>query len=109
MPATIALPADAVYAAIYIHPDGTRSPAAVNVGKRPTFYQDAEHSLLEAHLIDFKGDLYGQQGRVQFVELLRSERRFDGLDELKAQLQRDIHQARTVLVDQGFDYNEGGA
>ncbi len=107
VPATIALPADAVYAAIYVHPDGTRSPAAVNVGKRPTFYQDAEHSLLEAHLIGFKGDLYGQQGRVQFVELLRSERRFDGLDELQAQLQRDIHQAKSVLADQGFDDIEG--
>ena len=102
VPAIMALPADAVYAAIYVHPDGTRTPAAVNVGKRPTFYEDAEHSLLEAHLIDFSGDLYNQRGRVQFVELLRSERRFDGLEELKAQLQRDIHHARTILNEIGL-------
>lgn len=99
VPATMALPADAVYAAIYVHPDGSKSPAAVNVGKRPTFYQDAEHSLLEAHLIGFQGDLYGQQGRVQFVELLRSERRFNGLDELKGQLQRDIQHATSLLAE----------
>ncbi|MEZ5340624.1 MAG: riboflavin kinase [Acidimicrobiales bacterium] len=95
---TMALPADAVYAAIYVHPDGTKTPAAVNIGKRPTFYQDAEHSLLEAHLIGFTGDLYGQKSRVQFVELLRSEKRFDGLDELKQQLQHDIQHASAVLA-----------
>ncbi len=92
------MPADAVYAAWYVRPDGERRPAAVNVGKRPTFYQDAEHSLVEAHLIDFEGDLYGEPGRVQFVELIRSEQRFDGIDALRAQLELDIERARTILA-----------
>ena len=94
----MAVPADAVYAAWYVRPDGTRWPAAVNVGRRPTFYQNAEHSLLEAHLIGFDGDLYGERGRVQFVELLRSEQRFDGIEALAAQLQRDIARAAEVLA-----------
>ena len=93
----MAMPADAVYAAWYLRPDGQRRPAAVNVGKRPTFYQDAEHSLVEAHLIDFEGDLYGEEARVQFVELIRSEQRFDGIDALKGQLELDIERARTIL------------
>ena len=93
-----ALPADGVYAARYLMPDGTSHPAAVNVGKRPTFYADADRSLVEAHLIDYSGDLYEQQAKVDFVKMLRAERRFDGIDALTAQLQRDIEQAREVLA-----------
>jgi len=93
----MAIPADAVYAAWYLRPDGVRLPAAVNIGKRPTFYLDAEHSLVEAHVIDFDGDLYGETARVEFVELIRSEQRFDGIDALKAQLELDIERARMIL------------
>lgn len=93
----MAMPADAVYAAWYLRSDGVRMPAAVNIGKRPTFYQDAEHSLVEAHVIDFDGDLYGEDARVQFVELMRSEQRFDGIDALQAQLKLDIETARSIL------------
>ncbi len=91
------LPADAVYAAWFFGDDGERRPAAVNIGKRPTFYQDAERSLLEAHLIGFDGDLYGQEARVQFVELIRSEQRFEGIDALRDQLQRDVAHAAELL------------
>ena len=94
----MAMPADAVYAAWYLRSDGVRLPAAVNVGKRPTFYQDAEHSLVEAHVIDFEGDLYGEDARVQFVELIRSEQRFDGIDALQTQLKLDIETARSILA-----------
>ncbi len=93
-----AIPADAVYAGWYLRPDGTRHAAAINIGKRPTFYQDAEHSLVEAHLLDFAGDLYGEHARVQFVELIRSEQRFDGIEALKEQLDRDITRAREILA-----------
>lgn len=96
----LALPADAVYAAWYIRPDGRRHAAAVNVGKRPTFYQDADHSLLEAHLIDFHGDLYGEPARVQFVELIRSEQRFDGIEALRKQLGHDVQRATTILDEE---------
>lgn len=102
VPREMALPADAVYAAWYFTPDGERHPAAVNIGKRPTFYQNAEHSLVEAHLIGFDGDLYEQAARVQMVDLIRSEQRFDGLDELKDQLQRDIQRATDILGRDGW-------
>ncbi len=91
------IPGDGVYAAWYERPDGSVYPAAINIGKRPTFYQDAEHSLVEAHLIDFDGDLYGEQARVRFVSQLRQERRFDGIDALQAQLAQDVATAREAL------------
>lgn len=94
----MAIPGDAVYAAWYVRPDGEKWPAAVNIGKRPTFYQNAEHSLLEAHLIGFSGDLYGEAARVQLVAKLRPEQKFSGIDELQAQLQRDIATASGVLA-----------
>lgn len=98
-PPELILPADGVYACWYIRPDGTRHAAAVNVGKRPTFYDDAERSLIEAHLIGFRGDLYDEPARLLFVERLRGERRFDGIDALKAQLAADIDQAAELLAD----------
>jgi riboflavin kinase/FMN adenylyltransferase len=93
----MAVAGDGVYAGWYLRPDGERWPTAVNIGKRPTFYQDAQHSLVEAHLIDFSGDLYGERARVQLVERLRGEQRFDGIEALAAQLQRDIATAAEVM------------
>lgn len=99
VPRERALPGDAVYAAWYVRPDGSVHPSAVNIGKRPTFYDNAEHSLMEAHLLDFEGDLYGEEARVCFVEKLRGEQRFDGIDALQAQLADDIASATAVLAD----------
>ena len=92
------LPADGVYAGWYFRPDGSRHACAMNLGRRPTFYEHAETSLLEAHLIDFTGDLYDEPARVQFTNFLRSERKFDGFEALKGQLKNDIDHARTVVV-----------
>lgn len=92
-----AWPAKGVYAAWVTLPDGNRHPAAVNIGMRPTFHQNAERPLLEAHLIDFDGDLYGQNLRVEFMHFLRSERRFSGIDEIAAQLKQDVELARRKL------------
>ena len=78
--------------------DGTRHPCAINIGRRPTFYEHAEQSLLEAHLIDFDGDLYGSQVAVSFVAFLRSERKFEGIDQLAKQLKNDVDDARTLLT-----------
>lgn len=97
VPRSMAVPADAVYAGWYVRPDGTEHPAAINLGRRPTFYEHAEASLLEAHLLDFQGDLYDEVGRVRFVELLRSEMRFDSVEALVAQLNHDVANARRVL------------
>jgi riboflavin kinase/FMN adenylyltransferase len=70
-------------------------PAAVNVGVRPTF-DSGRGVLVEAHLIDFDGDLYGQTLRVAFLERMRGEKRFDSVDELVEQMGRDVERAREI-------------
>jgi riboflavin kinase/FMN adenylyltransferase len=97
VPNAMCHPADGVYAGWYVRPDGTVHPCAINLGRRPTFYEHADHSLLEAHLLDFSGDLYGEPARVRFQSFLRSERKFDGIDALIAQLKHDIESARRIL------------
>jgi len=94
----VCVPADGVYAGWYHRPDGSRHACAINLGRRPTFYEHAEHSLLEAHLLDFAGDLYTETARVEFTNFLRSERKFDGIDALVSQLKNDVDHARTVLA-----------
>ncbi len=97
VPNQVCLPADGVYAGWYERPDGSVHGCAINLGRRPTFYEHADHSLLEAHLLDFDGDLYGERAEVRFVQFLRSERKFDGVDALVTQLKHDIESARHVL------------
>ena len=70
-------------------------PAAVNVGVRPTF-ETGRGLLVEAHLIDFAGDLYGEVLRIAFIERMRGEKRFDSVDALVEQMQRDIVLAREI-------------
>jgi riboflavin kinase / FMN adenylyltransferase len=70
-------------------------PTAINVGVRPTF-ETGRGLLVEAHLLDFDGDLYGQTLRIAFLERLRGEKRFDSVDELVAQMQRDVEDARRI-------------
>ena len=78
-------------------PNGTTwHTGAANLGRRPTV--DGQGIVLEVHVFDFSGDLYARQVRVAFVEHLRPERRFDGLEALKAQIGRDCEQARAVLA-----------
>ena len=98
VPTSTCLPADGIYAGWYLTPDGVRHPAAISLGKRPTFYERADTSLLEAHLIDFDGDLYGQPARVQFVEWLRDELKFDSVEALVEQMGRDVERSRSILA-----------
>ena len=94
----IALPADGIYAGYFTRADGTVHPAAVSVGRRPTFYQPGTASVLvEAYLLDFDGDLYGEKSRVSFVERLRGDRKFESVDALIAQMRRDAADAERVL------------
>jgi riboflavin kinase/FMN adenylyltransferase len=72
-------------------------PAAVNVGVRPTF-ETGRGLLVEAHLIDFDGDLYGETLRIAFLERLRGEKRFDSVEELVDQMRRDIAQAKEIAA-----------
>lgn len=98
VPNGICLPADGVYAGLHRRPDGSVHPCAVNLGRRPTFYDGAGASLLESHLIDFDGDLYGESAAVEFLAFLRSERKFSGLEELKTQVALDIEHARSAVL-----------
>jgi riboflavin kinase/FMN adenylyltransferase len=91
------LPADGVYAGMFTCADGSVHGCAINLGRRPTFFEHADVSLLEAHLLDFSGDLYGQQVSVTFEHFLRSERKFDGLDAIKSQLELDVSAARGLV------------
>ena len=96
VPNAMCLPADGVYAGKFQCDDGSVHSCAINLGRRPTFFEHADHSLLEAHLLDFAGDLSGQKVMVTFEHFLRSERKFDGLEAIKTQLQLDVEAARLV-------------
>ncbi len=97
IPKGMCMPSDGVYAGVYTRPDGSEYATAINLGRRPTFYANQEASLLEAYLMDFSGDLYGEDASVKFLAFLRSEKQFSGIDELKQQLQHDIEHARQAV------------
>jgi riboflavin kinase / FMN adenylyltransferase len=96
VPPRICVPAEGVYAGTVVLPDGAERPAAISFGRRPTFYEDAEVPLLEAYLIDFEGDLYGEPLKVRFLDWLHGQERFDTVDALVAQLQRDVEATRAI-------------
>lgn len=98
MPTSMARPADGVYAGRVRRIDGSVFGCAINIGRRPTFYDGVEQSLLEAHLIDFDGDLYGEQLGVSFLGRLRGERKFDGIGALVEQLRDDVNAARALVA-----------
>jgi riboflavin kinase/FMN adenylyltransferase len=85
-------PGHGVYAAF-----ANGHPAAVNVGIRPTF-ETGRGLLVEAYLIDFEGDLYGKTLRIAFIDRLRGERRFPGVEDLIAQMHRDVEVARKLCA-----------
>lgn len=97
VPNAMCLPADGVYAGRFRCDDGSVHACAINLGRRPTFFEHADSSLLEAHLLNFDEDLYGQKVSVTFEHFLRSERKFDGLEAIKTQLQLDVAAARLAL------------
>jgi riboflavin kinase/FMN adenylyltransferase len=96
VPNAMCLPADGVYSGVVQRADGSTHVCAINLGRRPTFFEHADHSLLEAHLLDFDGDLYGERVMVTFEHFLRSERKFEGLESIKTQLQLDVAAARAA-------------
>ena len=86
-------PLQGVFAISAHLPDGNTSPGVANIGVRPTVSGSVK-ALLEVHLLDFSASLYGAKIRVEFHRRLRDEKKFQSLEELRAQLQRDIEQAR---------------
>jgi riboflavin kinase/FMN adenylyltransferase len=97
VPDGVCMPSDGIYAALYTTPDGVTRPAAVSLGRRPTFYVDAKASLLEAYVLDFDGDLYDTPAAVGFVERLRGEQRFEHVEDLIKQMHADVSATRAAL------------
>ena len=91
-----AIPATGVYVC-RTTVDGTPFGAVTNIGVRPTFEANPVPPRVEAHLLDFDGDLYGQSLTLEFVARLRGERRFDSVNALVAQIREDVTAARKVL------------
>ena len=88
-----AVPADGVYAGT-THFQGQVYAAAISVGTNPTF--DGQQRTVESHLLDFDGDLYGRQVRVEFVQRLRGMEVFAGVDALVAQMAHDVQATRLI-------------
>jgi len=89
-----ALPGNGIYATI-TQVDDNQFPSATNIGTRPTFGEGERN--VETHLLYYKGDLYGKEIRVEFMQKLRDEQRFPSSEELKAQIRKDIREVEAIL------------
>ncbi len=96
--ADIALPADGMYAGYFSGADGVARPAAVYVGRRPTYYEAGAPVLVEAYLLHFDGDLYGEPARVCFVRRVRPDARFESSEALIDQMHADVAEAERILA-----------
>lgn len=92
-PPRVLAPSFGVYVTRAYLPDGRSFPAVTNVGTRPTLHNGSDVTV-EACLLDFEGDLYGQTVRLEFFRRLRDERRFDSLEELKAEIAANAETTR---------------
>ena len=89
-------PGDGIYAT-RAHLESGSYMAATSIGVRPTF-DDGENRTIEAYLLDFSGDIYGQTLRLEFVQYLRGEEKFDTLQALLDQMDEDVRQTRDILT-----------
>ncbi len=89
-----ALPDNGIYATI-TQVNGKAFPSATNIGIRPTFGEGRK--MVETHLLDYKGNLYGKEIKVEFVQKLRDEKRFASSQELKTQIQEDVRKVQALL------------
>lgn len=83
------LPPDGVWS-LKVHRDGREYLAIGNLGRRPTVEHDGARRLLEVHLFDFDGDLYGEVLEVEFVGYIRKEKKFESIEALKGQIEKDV-------------------
>ena len=93
------LPANGVYTC-RVWVDGSAYAGAINVGIRPQFHEKADKPLVEAYILDFAGDLYGQDVRIEFVQRLRDERKFASVDALVAQMHQDVDRTKQLIGGQ---------
>ncbi len=96
-PAEKALPPNGVYAC-YAWVDGEKYLAVTNIGVRPTFTNGENIQRIEAHLLDTQANYYGKTMRLEFVQRLRGEQKFESVQALVAQIQADIEQSRKILA-----------
>jgi riboflavin kinase/FMN adenylyltransferase len=94
--AGLCVPEVGIYAGTWSRPSGDRHAAAISVGRRPTFYEDAD-VLVEAHLCDFDEAIYGELGRLEFRTRLRDEERFESVDALVEQIRLDVERTRQLI------------
>lgn len=97
VPEEVCLPAAGVYAGTFAGSDRVERPAALSLGRRATFYGSEGVLLLEAYLLDFEGDLYGQEARVRFLGRIRGQERFDSAEALVEAMHRDVAAVRRAL------------
>jgi len=98
VPHRVLVPSFGVYATRIYLPDGTDYAAVTNVGIRPTVNNGSDVTV-EAWILDFDGDLYGQTVRLEFIRHIRDEIRFDSLDALKTQIMRDAETTRACFAE----------
>jgi FAD synthase len=96
LPEGAELPPDGVYAGRVWLPDGTAYAAAISIGSRPMYYGDGGLVLLEAYLLAFAGDLYGQSVQVDVEVLVRGQARFASEAELIETMHRDVARVREL-------------
>ncbi|MGA9077961.1 MAG: riboflavin kinase [Acidimicrobiales bacterium] len=91
-------PEDGVYAGFVVRADGTRHVSAISVGRRPTYYDDEGRLVVEAHLLDFDDDLYGERLVVHIDQFIRGQLRFDSVEDLRAKIAEDVAAVRAAAV-----------
>jgi riboflavin kinase/FMN adenylyltransferase len=92
-----AVPAEGIYAAWLVRGHGERLPAAVSIGTNPTFA--GQERRVEAYVLDFDGDLYGERVALDFVSRLREQRTYPGVEPLVEQIREDVAQTREALAE----------
>jgi riboflavin kinase / FMN adenylyltransferase len=90
------IPSNGIYAC-WAYLNGQKYRAAINIGINPTFTPDKQIPNVEAHLLDFKQEIYGEEVKLEFAARLRNELKFDSVDTLLDQIWKDVEQTRQVL------------
>ncbi|MGD0894529.1 MAG: riboflavin kinase [Acidimicrobiales bacterium] len=91
-------PEDGVYAGYVVRADGTRHVSAISVGRRPTYYDNEGRLVVEAHLLDFDDDLYGERLIVHIGQFIRGQLRFSSVEDLREKISEDVAAVRAVAV-----------
>lgn len=91
--------------AVYNYIDGVKYASVTNIGVRPTFGLDNKGTFVESYLLNASGNFYGETARLEFVEMLRKEIRFESADDLIKQINKDIEQAAQILLASNHDRN----